>query len=471
MSPMFRTFLSRLTTPVLCALALAAPLAAWLAMELKLPGTAHAFFSICVFDVLVWPALLLALLLRLLEEGLRGVLRALLRVPAAAWFLLALAVWTGLAWPLLGGPGGRGAGAALRGILQLAEYAVAGYLAVAELGRGERARRWAALALQAGFALVIAVGLVQYFGPRPDFEVGSLLRNRNSLGAFLAAAVPFCLLMALGRSGCCCGWRPLWAVLAAGGALLALTAGAILGILCGAIAGAALLGRLRLAVAVAGLALLFAAGQALPRHNLGAAAESVRVERTDPHDPEGKRKLLAMRYLRAGYEVNVVRAGLGPERGQLFFGLRPGGYGLEKNRFPFEKPQGEVKPGNYDVLCDEPGTFNLYGQAAVEMGVLGLLGFLWLFASWSGTAFAAWRKRGQELPEPFAAAILAAVVGAAVASVFGSAWIRGAGEVLAVLAALAAAELRDESSSPASPAGGGRVVEPSVRVLPPEGRP
>ena len=461
MRAMLKTFLTRLGTPALCLLAVAAPLSAWLTLPGFAAGGAHARSALCLFDLLVWPALLLALLVRLQEEGLRGVLKALLRVPAAAWFLLALSAWSGLAWPRLTGSEPSGLSGVCKELFQLAEYAVAAYVAVAELGRGERSRRWAALALQAGFALVLVVGLAQYFGPRSDFDVGSLLKNRNSLGAFLAAAVPFCLVLALGRSGCCCGWRPLWAALAAGGALLAITAGAVLGIAVGVLAGAALLGRLRLAVAVAGLVVLFAIGQALPRHNLSAAAESVRVERTSPREPS--QKLLAMRYLRAGYETNVLRASLGPEGGRLFFGLGPGNYGQRKTEFRpalDDRPAGQTdNPANYDVLSDEPGTFNLYGQAAVELGILGLLGFLWLFASWAGTALGAWRRNGEEISEPLAAAVFAALVGAAVASAFGSAWIRGVGEGLEVMAALAAAELRGE----APPA----AVESRVRVLPP----
>ena len=438
--------LPRLRLPVLCALAAAAVLGA--GVRLAIPGTAlqHGPAALGLFDVAVWPALALALLIRLCEDGPRGVLKSLGSAPLAGYLLLALALWSGLVWPRLAGAEPPALTAAARDLVQLAEYGLAAFIACAELGAEERARRWAAAVLAGALGLIVLVGAVQYFRAGPDFGVGSLLGNRNALGAFLAVAAPFCAAMALGLPGGCCAWRPVWTVLAAALALLALTGGAVLGLVCGALAAAACLGRRKLLAAAGALLVLLAVGQALPRHNLSAAVESVRLERKNPRvgeapapgAPAEPETLLAMRYVRLGYELNMLRASLTDRK--LLFGLGPGGYGREKRFRPklAERPAGQTdNPENYDVLADEPNTFDFFLGAGVRMGVLGVLGFLWLFAWWAGRALAAWRTGRGELDRAVAAGAFGAVLGAAAAGLFSSPWIQGAGPLLVMLVALA----------------------------------
>ncbi|HOX07297.1 MAG TPA: hypothetical protein PK280_12910 [Planctomycetota bacterium] len=454
-----KALLERLRLPLLCLLAASAPLGAWAGYHLEQPGTKTAFF-LGAFDLVVWVALAAVLLSRFLSAGVLGVFRALWRAPLAGWLLAALVLWSGLVWPRM--VGARFSGdepasvlAVLKELLQTAEYAVAALVAAAELIRFEDRARRAALASVAGACvLIMAVGVVQYFSGRSDFQVGSLLGghsgageflpNRNAFGAFLAVMVPFAATMALGRAGvCCCWWNLGWAGLAAAGVLLVLSGGALLGVVAGCLAGAAVLGRRKLALAAAALAVLLAAAQALPRHGLSAAVESVHPVRRNPRDGE---PLLAVRYLRYASELTVLSRGLSGGEGawKLFFGLGPGGYGREKNLRPnldsrFAETVGQTDvPENFDVLANEPNSFDLWlGQAAV-LGLPGLACLLWLFAWWGGAALRTWKRSGLDSPErSVAAAAFAAVVGAALAGIFTSPWIQGAGPTLVVLVAAA----------------------------------
>jgi len=458
-----KALLERLRLPALAVLAAAAPLGAWLKLGVPLAGVKGAV-AVGAFDLAVWPALALVVLLRLLREGPRGVLRLAARAPSAGWLLLALAAWSGLAWPRLAGTPPVALAAVAKELVQIAEYGVVALVVAAELaGDDGRGRRMALGILGALAGVIVIWGAAQYFGGRSDFEVGSLLGNRNALGAFLAVMVPFAAALALGRSGCCCWWNAAWGLLAAGGTLLALSGGAVLGIACGTLAGAALLGRRKLAVAAAALVVFLAAGQALGRHNLSAALDSVRLERKNPRTGE---MVLALRYLRYGSELNVLRLGLsGEQAGKLCFGLGPGGYDREKTFRPnldsrFVETSGQTDtPENYDVLANEPNSFDLWLGQGAQLGALGLLGFLWLFAWFSGAALRSWRRSAPEDPlRTVAAGAFGAAVGAAAAGVFTSPWIQGAGPVLVMLVALA---LGAAGKRPKQPAGGAPEV---VRV-------
>jgi hypothetical protein len=474
-----KALLERLRLPLLCLLAASAPLGAWLGFHLPQPGTKTVFF-LGAFDLVVWPALLVVLLSRVLADGPLGVVRALWRAPLAGWLLVGLVLWSGLAWPRIVGLRFTGDEpvsilAVAKEFVQTAEYAVVGLVVAAELIRAEaRARRAVLGVLAASCVLVLAVGAVQYFRleGRTDFQVGALfgnhsgegtfLPNRNAFGAFLAVAVPFAATLALGRSGCCCWWNLLWGLIAAAGVLLTLSGGALLGIVCGALAGAAVLGRRKLALAAAALALLVAAGQVLPRRNLSKAVAAVSPVRENPRNNE---RVLAVRYLRYASELTVLARGLSGQEGagKLFFGLGPGGYGRENNfrpnfdsRFVDTVGQTDV-PENYDVLANEPNSFDLWLGQAAGLGVLGLLGFLWLFAWWGGAALRCWRRTGLDDPLRAAAAgAFAAVVGAAAAGVFTSPWIQGAGPTLVMIVATAlpaaGAKRSSAGSSPAGPA-------------------
>ncbi len=435
---------------VLLLLVLSVPLGGWL--RIPIPGTRfqHNRATLALFDVLLWPALGLVLICRCRAEGWRAALKSLGHAPAAGWFLVILAFWSGLVWQRAAGTAPLSYTAVGKKLMPLVEYGIVGFIVFAELLRGGRARKWALVALSAAFGTALVFGAGQYFGGGHDFGVGSFMRNRNGLGAFLAVAVPFFAVMAV--SSRTWEWRTAYGVLAWAGALLAITGGAVLGIVCGVLAGTALAGRRRCAIAAAALLAVFALGQLLPRGNLGAALDSVRVVRKDE---EGNR-YLAMRYLRCGYEVNILRAGLRAGNGDMkkyFFGLGPGGYRRDWGRFRpslDDRDTGatnEVR--NYDVLADEPGTFNLFGVAGVELGLLGVVGFLWLFAFCCRSTLNAWRRAPQGgLDRALALAAFAAVVGALAACPLSSVWIRGAGPLLVLLVSFGLAAAVTDADRP-----------------------
>ena len=451
-----KALLEKARVPALMILAAAAPLGAWLGVPLKQAGTKTVTF-IGAFELVIWPALVLVLATRLIQDGPAGVFRALRRAPAAGWWLLALAAWSGLAWPRIVGDGAQNASffAVAKELVQMAEYGLVAFVVTAELIReDERARRSLLAVLGAAFGLALAVGAVQYFSlsGRTAFQVGSVfgshggdgafLPNSNAFGAFLAIMVPFAATLALGRSGCCCWWNAVWGLLAAGGALLVLSGGGLLGVVCGALAGAAVLGRRRLALAFLALIAVLAIGQALPRRNLSTAVASVSPVRVNPRNGE---KVLAVRYLRYASELTVLSKGLSCDRsGKFFFGLGPGSYAGEKLYRPeldgrFTNAVGETDaPENFDVLANEPNSFDLWLGQAAQLGILGLAGFLWLFAWWAGAALRSWKRTTAEDPmRPLAAAAFAAVVGAAAAGAFGSPWIQGVGPLLGMAVAMA----------------------------------
>jgi hypothetical protein len=421
------------------------------------PGTEHQkqTATLALFDVLIWLSLALVVVCRWLRGGWPGVLGLARAVPVAAWFLVGLGLWSGLIWP-------RCAGdleplpmtAVAKGLLPLVEYGVLAFAVVEELAAEEGPRRAGLLALAVSSGAALAYGAIQYFGSCPAFEVGSFLGaprpfaggDRNALGAFLAVAVPFFAVVAAGSGAW--RWRALCGLLAAAGALLATSGGAVLGIACGVLLGAVLLGPARGSLVAGGLVLLLLLGQFLPRGNLTTALESVRVDRSCPRDaPQlGFRKgdpLLALRYVRAGNELNVLRVPFRAEeaRPALFFGLGPGGYDRTKGyRMSLaDRPAGQTDVhGNHDVLANEPHTFNLFGVAAAELGLLGLVGFVWFFACCAARCARAHLLAAEGSPERvLALAAMAAVAGGVVASPLSSVWIRGSGPLLVTLVAIA----------------------------------
>jgi hypothetical protein len=450
----------RLRLGALVVLVASVPLGGWIGVPV--PGTVHQHepARLAVFDVLIWPALALVLLARYMRSGPRGVLEAARRVPLAACFLVLLAAWAGLVWPRLAGAEPPGLTALAKKMVPLLEYGLAAFVVFGELVDDEKARRLALGTLSAAFGVLLVCAAVHYFSSCHPFWVGGFLGskgaernepgtllaavmpylggNRNALGAFLAVAVPFFAVVAVRSKGW--EWRAMYGTLAAVGVLLATTAGAILGLALGTLLGCGLAGRRQGLVACGALAALLALGELLPRHNLGQALDSVRVTRKDA---EGTR-YLSVRYLRAGYEVNVVRAGLRrrePGDWRYLFGVGPGAYGRDRQRFRLrldERPPGETdKVENFDVLSDEPESFNLFGVAAAETGLLGVFGFAWLLACFAARALSAWRRpAGGALAESIALGALAAAVGALVVSPFTSVWIRGSGPLLAMLVAV-----------------------------------
>jgi hypothetical protein len=447
--------LEKLRLGALLLLMVSIPLAGFVGFPI--PGTSHQknTATLAIFDVLIWLGLALVVLCRFLRQGPRGVLQLLRLTPAAGWLLVALTVWSGVVWPRCTASVEPVSMTAVgKALLPLLEYALAGLVVFSELADDEKARRRGLLALSLATGVALLYGVVQYFGPGHTFNVGSFFGgkelfsagNRNAFGAFGAVAVPFFAVMAVTSEQ----WqrRTLYGALAGVGVLLVTSGGAMLGIVCGALAGALLVGKLRGAIVLAGLVLLLGVGQLLPRKNLTTALDAVSVERNCPRKgisvDEGE-PLLALRYLRAGTELNVLRAPLrknDPQPG-LFFGVGPGCYVRSKALRPRldERPAGQTDNiSNYDVLANEPGSFNLFGVAAAELGMLGLLGFVGLFAFFFRRCLQAWKAAEENsLARALALGALAAVVGATVASPFTSVWIRGSGPLLIALVAIASA--------------------------------
>ncbi len=449
--------LEKLRLGALVLLMVSIPLAGFVGFPIS--GTSHQkkAATLALFDVLVWLGLALVVLCRFLREGPGGVLKLLRLTPAAGWFLVALTVWSGVVWPRCTGAVAPVSMTAVgKALLPLLEYALIGLVVFEDLAADEKARRRSLLALSLATGAALLYGAVQYFGPGHVFNVGSFFGgkelftggNRNAFGAFLAVAVPFFAVMAVTSAEW--RWRTLYGTLAGVGALLVTSGGAMLGIICGAMVGALLIGKLRGVIVIAGLMLLLGIGQLLPRRNLTTALDSVSMERYCPKDGVSVKQgepLMALRYLRAGAEINVLRAPLrkdDPEPG-LFFGVGPGCYDRSKALRPRldERPAGQTDNiANHDVLANEPGTFNLFGVAAAELGILGLLGFAGLFAFLFRRCLSAWKAAAGGEPEhALALSALAAVVGATVASPFTSVWIRGSGPLLIAIVAIASANI------------------------------
>jgi len=447
--------LERARLVALVLLVASVPLAGFVGV--KIPGTSHQkkMATLALFDVLIWISLALVVLCRFMRQGPRGVLRLPCAVPVAAWCLVALSVWSGMIWPrCTSAVEPLGLASVARKLLPLVEYGALAFIVFGELASGEKQRRAGLLTLSVLTGIALIYGAIQYFGSAETFHVGSFFGgkelfsggNRNALGTFLAVAVPFFAVMAAGARAW--EWRVLYGLLAAIGVLLALSGGAVLGIVCGALLGAVLLGRTRGTIVAAVLVVLLGLGQVLPRKNLRTALNSVRMDRTCPKTGE---QLLAMRYVRAGAEINVLRAPLrrsDPKPG-LFFGVGPGGYDRTRELRPRldERPAGQTDNlENYDVLANEPHTFNLFGDAAAELGLLGLIGFLWFFAACARRCLDAWKSSAEgSLERVVALAALAAVVGGMVASPFTSVWIRGSGPLLVMLVALASSACVDNA--------------------------
>ncbi len=441
----------------LVLLVLSIPLAGFVGV--KVPGAVHQkkMATLALFDVLIWVCLAVVVLCRFMRGGAKGVLRMSCAAPLAAWCLIGLSLWSGIIWPRCSSAlDPVGMTSVAKSLLPLVEYGILGFIVFGELVAGERERRAGLLALSIATGVALIYGGIQYFGSSDVFYVGSFFGgrelfsggNRNALGAFLAVSVPFFAVMAVGSRAW--EWRVLYAVLAAVGVLLVTSGGAVLAIVCGALLGAVLLGKRQGGIIALGLVVLLGLGQVLPRENLRTGLDSIRVTRACPKDSKilniaKGEPLLALRYVRAGAEINVLRAPLreiDPVPG-LFFGFGPGGYDRTKRLRPQlrERPAGQTDNlANFDVLANEPNTFNLFGVAAAELGLLGLICFLWLFAACGRRCLEAWKKAPEDgLEKVLALAALAAVVGGTVVSPFSSVWIRGSGPLLVMLVAFASA--------------------------------
>jgi hypothetical protein len=369
------------------------------------------------------------------HDGCRALLQG---TPRAGLSLLGLGLWAGMIWPRLSGQGSPDFAALASKMVPMAEYAVLGPVLLFALLNGEQARRLALRAMQVALAVAIGMGIWQYFAIASDFKVAGFLGDRNSWGGFLAMAVPFCAVLAVSARHRADSL--LWGALALGGFMQIMALGGLLGCMTGCILGAVLLPKHRgviLGVTVVGA---LALGLVMPRRNLGSAMESARFEKSCPRTGE---KLVAVRYLRAAAEMNVLRAPFrlhAPEP-RLIFGFGPGGYARSKPYRPQLDNRGAGQTNreeNYDILADEPGTFNLLGVAAVEMGWLGVIGFMWFFAWCVSSCLSAWRGAAPgSRNSVLALAATCAVLGGIVASPFSSIWIKGSGPLLVLLVALA----------------------------------
>jgi hypothetical protein len=442
------TAINRLAYILLVLLAVSIPLAGIFSLQVPGLSSPKRPVGLSAFDLLLWIAFVFVCLREMffvkadpdIDPGggwLRRGLKLFRGVSLAAPVLCLIILISGILWPKFFG-GQVAYGASLKSLIKLAEYAVAVFVVVPGLLRAGGSRKAAETALVLGVLAAVITAWVQYCSSGPDVFVGGFFgeshglgANRNALGVFLAVAVPFMVVRAFQVNG---HLRFLYigtSVLAI--PLLASPAGMI-GVAGGLLLAAVLLKRKQASLLIAGALALFSLCQLLPRHGISQAWASLAVTKTCPQTGD---KLVAMRYVRLATEWRVLKSGTIKGNWRRSFGLGPGGYRRDGNNF---KPldMREREPGqtdnvkHFDILADEPGTFNMFGVFALELGLPGLLCFCWLFGCWMLRPL---RRLKCSQEGGLALAVLAAITGGLLAAPFASLWIKGSGPLLAFLIA------------------------------------
>jgi len=367
-----------------------------------------------------------------------------------------------------------------KGFLQLFEFLAAAYLLFQDGLRSQAMRRAATMILMAMTTIVTAWAWFHYLDTSVDaILVSGPLATRNSLGATLAMLVPYCFGVGV-TSGC-----PIMA--AWGGVLLlaaipvVLSAGALAGMTLACLV-AAWLARPAAFVATA-VAVLAIVGAGLPalardssatlqktpaarwatRDNLAILADSLLLYRNG--DPFRTLKWTTNQPRGAGAETFANKGPKSVKNGdtaedwnwrQKFKEWQIAVIMIQ--RYPLFGSGGgsfddNIKKGAYYGVSDfnplglpkasedlmEPEGRSALLALAAEAGLPALVLLLWLFLRQGACCAAgllacdedAWRAA-------VAGGALAALIGAAVASVFGEIFVRGCGVTLAVMLALAA---------------------------------
>jgi len=382
-----------------------------------------------------------------------------------------------------------------KGFLQVFEFLAAAYLLFEDGLRGQAMRRAATLALMFVTTAVIAWAWRHYFDTSVDAVlVSGPLATRNSLGATLAMLVPFCFGAGL-LSGC-----PILA--AWGGALLlaampvVLSAGALAGLVLACLVAAWLARPAAFVAAAAAVLMVVGAGfpalardsraslQKSPaprwatRDNPAVLADSVLLYRKG--DPFRSLKWTLNQPRGAGAETfetkspKSVKNSDTPEDWNWRQKFKEWQIAvIMVQRYPLFGSGGgsfddNIKKGAYygasdfndtalpkasEDLMEPEGRAALLALAA-ELGLPALFLLLWLFLR-QGACCAAGLTREDSDPwrRAVAGGALAALIGAAVASLFGEILVRGCGVTLAIMLALAASAASTDSAPMPTPKG------------------
>jgi len=438
-------------------------------LEMRLSLEERSGLTVSVADLLLGLGFLL-----LLIRGLTGRRAVHCGPPLMAWGLAGVALVTFLTVSRTR--------TAAKEALQIIEYVLLAYVVLASVMADRRTVETVARLFTAVVSVVVLVALAQQLQGAAPFEVRGTFRNRNTLGAFLALALPFCFGLSLYRCGI--GWRvSLWAtvivglsVIQSGGAFLA-AAAAILVVAAVRHRAALAFAALALLVMIAWMpasrrAVLLASvrpyvqnnqllgapellARAEERRKAGNGAEARRLLTVLTHlegeewglaSPEEAKKIrlqaaeqlanleaamsargelsprpgpvVAVRYRRWEAALSVVES---HPRGP-WWGTGGGSYQARVTQAYYfgARPSGEqgIFPENYNLNSDEPDSFNQYLVTAVEYGLLGLVGLLGLGLTFLSRAGRICRVDDEGADSMVALAAIGGLVGFGLVSLF-----------------------------------------------------
>jgi hypothetical protein len=420
----------------------------------------HVYVS--VVDILLGLAFLLWIVRRIARKDFR-----LPCVPLAAW---AAVIWMGLSLiPTLKGGSLAKLPLEKRGImeiLQFIEYFIIGFVLFVELFRNAKWRRWAVAALWSATAVTLVVALWQYARGIGVMDVrGAWFDNRNSLGAFLALAVP--LLWTAGI------FSKSWLARAGGLAIailalcVCLSGGAFVAISLGIIIGAALRGGWVSGATIVGWCLIvFVLFPNLPRANASILIDSLALYKDKdsygvfgdvvPKIQENAEKVNMARLDKAMEGLPLAESDFLDERETCWkwqqrytewqaamnmvatspiFGVGVGSYQTHVNSFYGSERFGPMPKYRENLM--EPDAF---GGIAIWGATAGMPFVLILMALALGAlkraATALWGKDGEPSDRPLAAGVVAALSVLPILCLFTNPLVRGVGITLAIVLAI-----------------------------------
>jgi len=427
-----------------------------------LRGVKDASLSLGVVDIVVWAAIALWFLRRIIRFDIAW--------PPISWAGILGAIWLILSSiAVLKGAAGRDITVSFKQgavkAVQFAEYFVAAYLLIAETGTSRIWRARIVAALGAAVAIATACGLFQYFAR--DVLVlnirGSWFENRNTFGAFLALSVP--ILAGAAAYGRSLRFRLGMGILTLAALAVCMSGGAFLALCIGLLTVAALRGLVRfgiLAVVLSVLAVFVLPH--LPRENSGVLLDSVLLYRDgDPYrtvhhniveekikPASAESAAIRHRKLMGGRPLNFAdlpseadtmwkwrqgclewQAGLNMAAAYPLFGVGAGTYQENVNRF-YDMPK-------YRENLLEPDTLSGYIVWAATAGLPFLMILLWIFLRAGRNAAAVLFGENDPFRCGLAAGILGSLAALAVLCVFTNPLVRGVGVTMVLAPALAEA--------------------------------
>ncbi len=381
-------------------------------------------------DILVWGLLALWVLKLIVYRELRA---------TRFWplSLLALTVWYGLsvvqAWKPVGVTVDMNE--AVKEMVQLAEYLIAGYLLFANSANRYGPFRNMTLAFGAATTAVVAIALLQYFNtPEANLPVAgfltasadpmsvkALFSDRNVLGAFLAIALPFLWGVVL----CEKNWlvRSWFTLVVLGGFVVVLSGGAMAALLL-AVLSISFVRSPKVFVPVLVIILVCAlyVWPKLPRNNSAVMLSSVLLYK--PVE-QGQGWPWQQRYVE--WQPALLAMSHSP-----VFGVGAGNYQNHINQFYREID----KPGGKNYM--EPNAINGYAILGVTAGFPAIMALAWVVLDFRRRSVKAYELFENGLERGVALGLYGALTGFTVAMFFTNIFVRGVGLTFVLLLAMAA---------------------------------